>query len=95
VGILNTRLQVIQQQGLITQAGYQEQAAAYGLQQNAAGVAAEAQTVAAGGETTAASEYTKEANLFGESATGDFISAAISGLAGVGELGRLLRYFDA
>jgi hypothetical protein len=78
---------VLQQQGLITQAGYTEQAAAYTLQQQASGVAAQAQTVAAGGETQAAAEYQTEANLFGESQTGDWISAALCGVAGVAELG--------
>lgn len=78
---------VIQTQGLITQAGYQEQANSYNLMQQASGVAAEAQQVAAGGETEAAAEYGTEANLFKESETGDFISAAISGAAGVAEIG--------
>jgi hypothetical protein len=78
---------VLQQQGLITTAGYTEQANAYTLQQQASGVAAEAQTVAAGGETEAAAEYTQEANLYGESQTGDFISAALSSVAGVAEIG--------
>jgi hypothetical protein len=77
---------VITQQGLITQAGYTEQAAAYELQQQAAGVAAQAQNVAAAGETKAASEYQTEANLFGESETGDYASAAISSVAGIGAL---------
>jgi hypothetical protein len=70
---------------LITEAGYTEQASAYLLQQQAAGVAAEAQNVAASGETQAAPEYQTEANLFGESQTGDFISAALSGVAGLAE----------
>jgi hypothetical protein len=78
---------VVQQQGLITEAGYTEQANAYTLQQQASGVAAEAQNVAAGGETQAAQEYQTEANLYGESQTGDWVSAALSGLAGVAELG--------
>lgn len=78
---------VIQTQGLITQAGYQEQAQSYGLMQQASGVAAQAQQVAATGETQAAAEYGQEANLFKESETGDFISAAISGVAGIAELG--------
>jgi hypothetical protein len=76
---------VIQQQGLITEAGYKEQAAAYTLQRQASGVAAGAQNVAAGGETQAAQEYQTEANLFGESQTGDFISAALSGVAGLAQ----------
>jgi len=77
---------VIQQQGLITEAGYTEQAASYNLMQQTSGVAAQAQTVAAGGEEKAATEYTTEANLYNESATGDFISAAISGVAGIGSI---------
>ena len=84
-GALN--LAVIRQQGLIQEAGYEEQANAYTLQQQAAGVAAEAQNVAAAGETQAAQEYGQEAKLYGESQTGDFISAALSGVAGVAELG--------
>jgi hypothetical protein len=77
---------VIQQQGLITEAGYAEQANAFTLQQQAANVAAEAQQASAAGETEAAGDYQKEANLFGESATGDFFSAALSGVAGVAQL---------
>ena len=77
---------VIAQQGLITEAGYTEQANAYTLQQQAAGVAAQAQQASAAGETQAAGDYQKEANLFGESATGDFFSAALSGVAGVAQL---------
>jgi hypothetical protein len=50
------------------------------------GVAAQAQQVAAAGETQAASEYQTEANLYGESEIGDWISGAISGVAGVAEL---------
>jgi hypothetical protein len=55
----------------------------YQTMQHAAGVAAQAQNVAAGGETQAAQEYQTEANLFGESQTGDYISAALSGIAGI------------
>lgn len=83
-GALNAA--VIQQQGLIKQAGYEEQANAYTLQQKAAGVAAQAQNVAAAGETAAAGSYQKEADLYGASAKGDFIGAAISGVAGIGQL---------
>ena len=77
---------VIAQQGLITEAGYTEQANAYTLQQQAAGVAAQAQQASAAGETQAAADYQQEANLFGQSATGDFFSAALSGVAGVAQL---------
>jgi hypothetical protein len=77
---------VIAQQGLITEAGYTEQANAYSIQQQAAGVAAQAQQASAEGETEAAGDYQKEADLFGESATGDFFSAALSGVAGVAQL---------
>jgi hypothetical protein len=77
---------VIAQQGLITEAGYTEQANAYTLQQQAAGVAAQAQQASAAGETEAAADYQKEADLFGESATGDFFGAALSGVAGVAQL---------
>ena len=76
---------VIQQQGLITEAGYAEQANAFTLQQQAANVAAEAQQASAAGETEAAGDYQKEADLFGELATGDFFSAALSGVAGLAE----------
>jgi hypothetical protein len=82
-GALN--LAIIKQQGLITEAGYTEQANAFTLQQQAANVAAEAQQASAAGETEAAGDYQKEADLFGESATGDFFSAAISGVAGLAE----------
>jgi hypothetical protein len=41
--------------------------------------------VAAAGETQAAQEYQTEANLFGESQTGDYSSPALSGVAGVAE----------
>jgi hypothetical protein len=79
--------QVIQQQGLITQAGFTEQAQSYNLMQQASGVAAQAQQVAATGETEAAAEYGTEANLFKESETGDYITAALSSVAGVAEIG--------
>jgi hypothetical protein len=81
-GALNTA--VIQQQGLITTAGYNEQAESYELMQQAAGVTQQADVASAQGETEAASEYATEANLFQESATGDFIGAAINGLASIG-----------
>jgi hypothetical protein len=48
-------------------------------------VAAKVQNVAAAGETQAAQEYQAEANLFGESQTHDYISAALSGVAGLAE----------
>jgi hypothetical protein len=74
---------VIQQQGLITHAGYEEQASSYRLQQQAAGVAAEAQNVALEGQTQAAAAYKKEADLFKEGQVADYISGAISTLADI------------
>ena len=63
---------VLQQQGLITQAGYEEQATSYGIMQKAAGVAASAENVAAAGEQAAAG-YEDTAKAIKQSQTGDFI----------------------
>jgi hypothetical protein len=84
-GALNAA--VLQQQGLITEAGYTEQAASYNLMQSAANVTQQADIVSAQGEEQAASEYQTEAGLIGESATGDYISAALAGITGVAEIG--------
>lgn len=77
---------VLQQQGLITQAGYEEQATSYGIMQKAAGVAASAENVAAAGEQAAAAGYEDTAKAIKQSQTGDFISAAIEGVAGIASL---------
>ena len=78
---------VIQKQGLITEAGYTEQAASYSLMQQAAGVAAQAENVAATGEQAAARGYLDTAQAYNEAGTGDFWSAAIKGVAGIAEIG--------
>jgi hypothetical protein len=74
---------VLKEQGAITTAGYQQQAAAYTLEQQASGVAQQADIAAATGEQQAAQEYAQEASLFNQSSTGDFISAVVSGIAGI------------
>jgi hypothetical protein len=84
-GALNAA--VLQQQGLITEAGYEEQATSYNLMQQAANVTQQADIVSAQGEQQAAAEYQTEAGLIGESATGDYISAAPAGITGIAEIG--------
>ena len=54
--------------------------------QQAAGVTQQADIAAATGEQQAAQQFQTEANLFSESATGDYIGAAISGLAGMASI---------
>jgi len=77
---------VLTEQGAITTAGYQQQTSAYTLEEQASGVAQQADIAAATGEQEAAQEYQQEASLFNQSSTGDFISAAVSGVAGVASL---------
>lgn len=74
---------VLGQQGLITEAGYQEQAQSYNL------MASTARTTAAGenqiaGETDQLAMETKQAA--DEQAKGDFIGAAVKGVAGIASL---------
>src|ERR1700733_14054786 len=61
-------------------------AAAAGGSGNFGGGAGKTQPASSAGETQAAADYQQEANLFGESATGDFFGAALSGVAGVAQL---------
>jgi hypothetical protein len=82
-GALNAA--VIGQQGLITQACYQEQAASYNLMQQASNVTQQADIASATGEQEAAAEYQQEAQLISESGTGQIITGAIQGLAGMAE----------
>jgi hypothetical protein len=79
-GALNR--QVLQQQGVITEAGYTEQATAYTDQQSAALVASEAETKAAEGETDTANAYNDTAHAYEQAATGADVSAGIKTIAG-------------
>lgn len=77
---------VLQEQGAITTAGYQQQQSAYELMQQASGVAQQADIAAAGGEREAAGEFNEEASLFNKSSTGDFIAGGIKAIAGVASI---------
>jgi hypothetical protein len=77
---------VLQQQGLITEAGYTEQATSYGYMQKAANVAAQAEDVAATGEQATAQADLDAAKAYQEAGQGDFISSLIKGVAGVASL---------
>jgi len=83
-GALNAA--VIGQQGLVTQAGYQEQAASYTLMQQASNVTQQADIASATGEQQAAAEYQQEAQLISESGTGQIFTGAIQGLAGLASM---------
>jgi hypothetical protein len=93
-GALNTA--VLQQQGLITEAGYNEQAVAYALQQQAAGVSAQAQQAGATGEEATAAAYQDVAQgdlaaqqAAEESATGSTVSGILGIGGGIGQLATL------
>lgn len=77
---------VLGQQGLITEAGFTEQAASYTAMQTAAGLASQEDILAAQGEQQAAQGYEAEASADKTAATGSDISAVISGVAGVAAL---------
>ena len=70
---------VLQQQGLITEAGFTEQATSYGYMQKAANVAAQAEDVAATGEQATAQADLDTAKAYEESGTGYFILVADKG----------------
>lgn len=74
------------QQGLITEAGYQEQASSYRSMQTAAGLASQEDILASTGEKQAAQGYLAEASADRTAATGSDVSAVISGAAGVAAL---------
>jgi hypothetical protein len=74
---------VLGQQGLITEAGYTEQAASYTALQTVAGLASQSDILAAKGEVQAAQGYEAQASADRTAATGSDISAIISGIAGV------------
>lgn len=71
--------QVLQQQGLITEAGYTEQAQTYGNMASAAQLASDTETLASQGHLMAASAAET-------AATGDFIAGGIKAIAGVAAL---------
>lgn len=77
---------VLGQQGLITEAGYQEQASSYRSMQTAAGIASQAEDVSATGEQAAAQGYDYAAQAERSAATGADISGIISGIAGVASI---------
>ena len=77
---------VLGQQGLITEAGYTEQAQSYRAMQTAAGLASQEDVLASQGEQQAAAGYTAEASADRTAGTGSDISSVISGVAGVAAL---------
>lgn len=77
---------VLNQQGLITEAGYQEQADSYRTMQSAAGIAVQSDTLAAQGEDISAQSYNDAAAADEKAASGKDISAIISGVAGIASL---------
>ncbi len=77
---------VLGQQGLITEAGYTQQAESYRAMQTAAGLASQVDILGAQGEQIAAQGYEAQASADKTAATGSDISAVISGLAGVAAL---------
>ena len=74
---------VLGQQGLITEAGYTQQAESYRAMQTAAGVASQMDILGAQGEQIAAQGYEAEASADKTAAVGSDIGAAISGIAAV------------
>jgi hypothetical protein len=78
---------VLGQQGLITEAGFQEQAASYRTMQQAAGIASQEDILASQGEEQAAKMYEGEAAADRTAAAGQGISAIIQGVAGVAAIG--------
>ena len=84
---------VTQTQGLITAAGYNEQATSYTAMQGAANLASEEQTLAAEGEgytqqsyEDTAQQYRDTASAYTTAAKGEDISAVISAVGGVFDL---------
>lgn len=77
---------VLGQQGLITEAGYTEQAASYTAMQKAAGIASQEDIVSAQGEQTAEGEYNAAATAQQTSSIGSFIGAGIKGIEGIAAL---------
>jgi hypothetical protein len=74
--------QVLQQQGLITEAGYTEQAETYGNMAQAAQLASDSETLASQGHLMAASAEET-------AATGNFIAGGIKAIAGIASLAAL------
>lgn len=81
---------VLTQQGLITEAGYKEQADSYRTMQQAAGIAVQEDTLAAQEENITAQGYQSAASAANTAATGSFIGGAIKGIAGIASLAAIL-----
>lgn len=77
---------VLGQQGLITEAGYQEQGDSFRSLQTVAGFASQQDELAAQGQDIAAASYDKAAEADQRAAKGKDISAIISGIAGVASI---------
>lgn len=77
---------VLTQQGLITEAGYQEQGESYRFMTQASNIAAQAEEMSAQGEEAASQSYVNEADAIKKAGQGSLISGIIKGVAGVGEL---------
>lgn len=74
---------VLGQQGLITEAGYTEQAASYTSMQKAAGLASQEDILAAQGEQQAEAQYNAAATAEQTASTGSFIGAGIKAISGI------------
>jgi hypothetical protein len=77
---------VLGQQGVITEAGYTQQADSFRSLQTVAGFASQQDLLAAQGEDIAAQSYTDAAAADKKAAQGADISAIIKGIAGVAEI---------
>jgi hypothetical protein len=77
---------VLGQQGLITEAGYKEQADSFRSLQTVAGFASQQDELAAQGQDIAAQSYTDAAAADRKAAQGSDISAIIKGVAGIAEI---------
>jgi hypothetical protein len=77
---------VLNQQGLITEAGFTEQADSFRSLQTVAGYASQEDELAAQGQDIAAQSYTDAAAADNKAATGKDISAVISSVAGLASL---------
>jgi hypothetical protein len=74
---------VLGEQGLITQAGYQEQAQSYGYMQQAANVGAQAEDVSAAQEQDVAAADQQMAKADKEAGTADYIATGVKAGAGI------------
>jgi hypothetical protein len=74
---------VLGQQGLITEAGFTEQASSYTAMQKAAGLASQEDTIAAQGELQAEAQYNSAASAENTAATGSFLGAGVKAISSI------------